>query len=63
MNEQSLWYKWRNKWIPPSNERIPINIHPEARDRLTHNLNYNPRFAGIGYSQFVMLALDFLTED
>lgn len=42
-------------WRPPDEERVPINIHPEARDAL-RNLLASESFAGtnIGYSAYIM---------
>jgi hypothetical protein len=51
-----------DRWYPPTNERVPIKIHPQAQDRLSHLLWHDPRFQAIGYSQFIMMALDLFEE-
>lgn len=53
---------WNSRWVPPTKDRVPINIHPEARDRLHNVLMTDYRFHGMGYSQFIMMALDLLTQ-
>lgn len=48
------------RWKPPSKDRVPINIHPDARERLRNALMDDPRLHGVGYSEFIMRALDNL---
>lgn len=44
-------------WKPPSAKRVPIMVHPEARDALVHLLTNEYAGTGIGYSQFLMGAV------
>jgi hypothetical protein len=46
-----------SRWVPPSKEREPILIHPEARKRLSNLLYHEPLMQGVGYSEFVMRAV------
>jgi hypothetical protein len=41
-------------------DRSPINHHPAVKKRLNTVLNHDPRFRGIGYSEFITRALDAL---
>jgi hypothetical protein len=52
---------WK-RWTPPDSGRVPINIHPQARDRLASVLFKDRRFDGMTPSQFIMAALDLLTQ-
>ena len=38
-------------------ERVPINIHPDVRERLRRVL-YQPEFRGAGYSAFINRACE-----
>ena len=44
------------RWKPPTATRVPILIHPDARDALRALLSEHPRFreSGIGYSEFIV---------
>ena len=44
-------------WTPPSEDRVPILIHPDAKQALIDLLVYDERFQGVGYSQFIMQAV------
>lgn len=43
---------------PPDPERVPINIHPEVRQRLRDLLFDNPELRGVGYSSFINRACE-----
>ena len=45
-----------DRWTPPSWDRVPINIHPDAREAL-RKLLMTPEFQGVGYSEFIMNAV------
>ena len=61
-NPAFWWKDGKLPWTPPSSERVPMNVHPEARDRLKQTLMNDGRFHGLGYSQFIMMALDLLGQ-
>ena len=44
-------------WKPPTQDRVPINIHPTVRDRLNNLLYNNPNFHGVGFSEFIEAAI------
>jgi hypothetical protein len=47
----------RYNWRPPTDERVPINIHPEVRDMLHHLLMHEFAGTGVGYSAFIYRAV------
>lgn len=46
---------WR--WTPPDKRRVEIEIHPDAKDAMVDLLLYDPRYRGVGYSEFIMMAV------
>jgi hypothetical protein len=42
---------------PPDAERVPINIHPEVRERL-RTLLFEPEMLAVGYSEFINRACE-----
>lgn len=47
-----------NRWRPPDAERQPMNIHADVRTRLRAFCNGTMKGTGVGYSEFIMAALD-----
>lgn len=47
-----------SNWKPPSDERVEIKIHPHARLALSNLLLYEPSLRGVGYSEFIMAAVE-----
>lgn len=47
-----------NRWRPPTSERQPMNIHADVRVRLRRFCNETMKGTGVGYSEFIMAALE-----
>ena len=45
------------RWTPPDPERVPMQVHPEARDALRELLIADPALTGVGFSEFIMRAV------
>lgn len=46
----------------PDRRREPINIHPDARERL-RRLLFEPELRGVGYSEFIHRACDMAESE
>lgn len=49
-------------WMPPTTQRVPMRVHPEARDALNALLYHDERFHTCGYSSFIMAAVKAARE-
>lgn len=47
-----------NRWRPPTDARESMNIHADVRTRLRAFCNETMAGTGVGYSEFIMAALD-----
>lgn len=47
-----------NRWQPPNAERQTMNVHADVRKRLRAFCNETMKGTGVGYSEFIMAALD-----
>lgn len=45
------------QWIPPDGDRVPMNVHPAAREALRWLLTHDLSGTGVGYSEFVMASV------
>jgi hypothetical protein len=46
-------------WEPPDGRRVPISVHPDARDALNQLLRHDTRYQGVSYSEFLMAAVAY----
>lgn len=49
--------RWTARWTAPTEERVPIEIHPIVRTELRALLMGDPNLRGVGYSEFIMRAI------
>lgn len=47
-----------NRWRPPTDARQQMNIHADVHTRLRAFCNGTMKGTGVGYSEFIMAALD-----
>lgn len=49
--------RWQSPWLPPTEERAPINVHPIVITELRALLMSDPDLKGVGYSEFIMRSI------
>lgn len=45
------------QWLPPTTDREPVLIHPDAKSALRALLVNEPEYHEMGYSEFIMRAV------
>ena len=52
----------RPRMAPQTDERVPINITPEAREELRQFLTHDAEATGIGFSEFIRQSIRLWRE-